>query len=216
MKRIQIFSLKRNDYLSDLYKLLNEFNIDSSNLLKNLKESKPFVITIKESISNEEFIKKLEEIANFKVDDIEREDFSKSIDRWGILTILILDIFTVLVISEIIFKNIDVYNILLNIVPIQRVSIIFITLIKLFLIFVLIKGVLGIFNTTLWGYMFKVGFTGNPKNLITFIMLPVFGFYMINIGFGIVYQYFGLFMIVFFVVSIFTAYEHIGVGFRKS
>lgn len=216
MKRILILSLKRNDYLSDLYKLFKDFGIDSSNLLKSLKDNRPFTVILKEDSLCDEFLGKLESIANFQVEDIIKEPSSKSIDRWGVLTILILEVFTVLVISETIFKNMDIYNILLNIIQIQKLSLIFTISIKLFIIFIFIKGIIEMFNTTLLGYILKLEFVGNHRNLITFMMLPIFGFYLINIGFGLIYQYFGLFMIIFFVVSILTAYEHIGVGFKKS
>ncbi|MCX7760581.1 MAG: hypothetical protein N2Z81_05275 [Hydrogenothermaceae bacterium] len=214
MKKIYILSLKKNEYLSNLYEILKEFNIESKNLLKNLKDNKPFPVVLDDSIG-ENFIEKIRDITNFKVEESYSNELEK-IDRWGVLSILIFDVIFILSIVEIAFKTADIYNIMLNIITIQKFPIIIVTILKILLVVVLLKGVINITNSTPIGYIFKLHFIGDTKNLVMFLLLPVIGFYMINMGFGKIYELFGLFLIIFFVVSILTAFENLQIKFKKS
>ncbi|MEZ0323495.1 MAG: hypothetical protein ABWJ98_04200 [Hydrogenothermaceae bacterium] len=214
MKKIYLTSLKKNEHLSKLYEVLKEFNIDSKNLLKNLKENKPFVIILN-STDAERFTEKIQEIANFTIEDLP-ENEAEAIDRWGVLSVLILDLIFVISVVEITFKAIDVYNIVLDIINISKLTTILVDVLKILLIFVIFKGILNISSSTLVGYIFKIYYYGNVKNLIMFILLPVIGFYMINMGFGKIYEVFGIFLILFFIVSILVAFENLDIKFKKN
>lgn len=208
MKRVYILGLKNREHLSSLYQTMAKFKIDSKNLINSLKENKPFIVDIDES-NYYAFIDDIKDFTEFRVENI------GNINRWSVCSILILDIFTIVVILETIFKNIYIQDLLTNFVYNSTLVNIIIVSIKISAGFIMLKGLIEMLKTTLWGYIFKVNFNGDFRNLILTMFVPIVGFYLINIGINGVYRSFGMFLIIFFIVSILVGFKNLNLTFER-
>lgn len=214
MKRVYILGLKNREHLSSLYQAMAKFKIDSRNLISSLKENKPFIVDIDESNYNA-FIDDIKDFTEFRVENIGNIDKYTDINRWSVCSILILDIFTIVAMLETIFKNIYIQDFLTNFVYNSTLVNIITISIKIFVGFIMLKGLIEMLKTTLWGYIFKVNFNGDLRNLILTMFVPIVGFYLINIGIGGVYRSFGMFLIIFFIVSILIGFENLNLTFKR-
>lgn len=208
-KNIIIKKLIKPDYITELLNLMKEYNIDTTGIFKKLKEGREIVITVDDRYIDI-FADKLSKISEYDI-----QDNTKMIDGFGVLSILTLDIFLVIALIETLADIVKLRDTVLQLSSSPQFTALFVIIIKLFLVFVLLKGFVNNFSTTFIGRFYKVVLVSNSKKAVYTLMIPVVGFYMITSGYGRIFELIGLFFIVFFTVSMIVTHNLFDIKFQK-
>lgn len=208
-KNIIIKKLTKPDYITELLNLMKEYKLETTGIVKKLREGKEVVITVDDKYIDV-FADKLSKISEYDI-----EDTSKTVDGFGVLSIFALDLFLVVSLVEILTNTVKLRDTILQLSSSSQFTALFIIIIKLFLVFVLLKGFVNNFSTTFIGQFYKVILVGDSKKVVYTMMVPVVGFYMATSGYGRIFELIGLFFIIFFTVSMIIAYNLFDIKFQK-
>ena len=218
---------KKAENLNDIFLILKNFNANTANFFKDLREKNYFEFYL--DVSTIEDIKnKLEELAYLEIEEHDVKDniqefkqpksASSDINNpYAFFTIATLDVFILLIVIEIIFKSLFMESLINGIINITKLSIFLTTLLKLAFSFLYFRGLLDIFQSTLVGRLFNVKIYGSKLNILSIFLLPIIGFYFINnpeVGF--IFKIFGLFLIIFFVIATFISFEYLGISLKRN
>lgn len=208
-KNIIIKKLTKPDYITELLNLMKEYKLETTGIVKKLREGKEVVITVDDKYIDV-FADKLSKISEYDI-----EDTSKTVDGFGVLSIFAFDLFLVVSLVEILTNTVKLRDTILQLSSSSQFTALFIIIIKLFLVFVLLKGFVNNFSTTFIGQFYKVILVGDSKKVVYTMMVPVVGFYMATSGYGRIFELIGLFFIIFFTVSMIVAYNLFDIKFQK-
>lgn len=208
-KNIIIKKLTKPDYITELLNLMKEYKLETTGIVKKLREGKEVVITVDDKYIDV-FADKLSKISEYDI-----EDTSKTVDGFGVLSIFAFDLFLVVSLVEILTNTVKLRDTILQLSSSSQFTALFIIIIKLFLVFVLLKGFVNNFSTTFIGQFYKVILVGDSKKVVYTMMVPVVGFYMATSGYGRIFELIGLFFIIFFTVSMIIAYNLFDIKFQK-
>lgn len=210
--KIKVLRLKDKSKLGEFYQLLAKHGIEVKDAIKSFKEEKPIYIDLKQLTDSSSFLEKISEFVEYEVE----ENQQPNLDGWGTALLLTLDISLFLVITEIAFKLLEVYDTILYIVQNIKVASLSVFFLKLFYLFIFIRGSLSLSGSTVLGKVFRLELEGNRKNFILFNLIPIIGFYMIIYNYAKFMDFVGLFLITFWYIAMIIAKKNLGFWFRYS
>ncbi|MFN4307904.1 hypothetical protein [Sulfurihydrogenibium azorense] len=210
--------IKSKDKTGEVLNVLKKYNVDNKNLFASLKEKGFFEFKL-----DDRFFKdiqdEIKDFADIEIIDSFQENQSvlngDSVkEPTGLLALLLFDVFLILSIVNIISRKIELYDLISSTPVLNKVTIFVVILIKIFISYILISGIVKLSKTTMLGRLLNIKIDKGEKNIIFLILLLIIAYFLLE-SYLLIFKYFGLFLVTFIIIAVYSAYDHLGIALKR-
>ena len=210
--------IKSKEKTGEILNTLKKYNVDTKNLFTSLREKGFFEFKL-----DENYFKDIEETLKDYVDievveHLQENPYTLDNDSLkeptGLLALLLFDGFLVISMINIVTKKIELYDLISSIPVLNKVTIFIVILIKIFISFTLISGVVKLSKSSILGRLLNVKIENGQKNFIFLMLLLIIAYFLLE-SFLFTFKIFGLFLVTFIIIAVYSAYEYIGISLKR-
>lgn len=210
--------IKSKEKTGEILNTLKKYNVDTKNLFTSLREKGFFEFKL-----DENYFKDIEETLKDYVDievveHLQENPYTLDNDSLkeptGLLALLLFDGFLVISMINIVTKKIELYDLISSIPVLNKVTIFIVILIKIFISFILISGVVKLSKSSILGRLLNVKIENGQKNFIFLMLLLIIAYFLLE-SFLFTFKIFGLFLVTFIIIAVYSAYEYIGISLKR-
>lgn len=210
--------IKSKEKTGEILNTLKKYNVDTKNLFTSLREKGFFEFKLDENYFKdiEETLKDYVDIEI--VDRIQESPYTLDNDSvkepTGLLALLLFDGFLVISMINIITRKIELYDLISSIPVVNKVTIFIVILIKIFISFTLISGIVKLSKSSILGRLLNVKIENGQKNFIFLMLLLIIAYFLLE-SYIFTFKIFGLFLVIFIVIAVYSAYEYLGISLKR-
>lgn len=210
--------IKSKEKTGEILNTLKKYNVDTKNLFTSLREKGFFEFKLDENYFKdiEETLKDYVDIEI--VDRIQESPYTLDNDSvkepTGLLALLLFDGFLVISMINIITRKIELYDLISSIPVVNKVTIFIVILIKIFISFTLISGVVKLSKSSILGRLLNVKIENGQKNFIFLMLLLIIAYFLLE-SYIFAFKIFGLFLVIFIIIAVYSAYEYLGISLKR-
>ena len=210
--------IKSKEKTGEIINALKKYNVDTKNLFTSLREKGFFEFKLDENYFKD-IEKTLKDYVDIEViEHLQENPYTLDNDSLkeptGLLALLIFDGFLVISLINIITRKIELYDLISSIPVFNKVTIFMVILIKIFISFTLISGIVKLSKSSILGRLLNVKIENGQKNFIFLMLLLIIAYFLLE-SYIFTFKIFGLFLVIFIVIAVYSAYEYLGISLKR-